>query len=367
MKAQVLQEDFSRGLGVVARVIPNKGQLPAVSCALIELGEGGVEIIGTNLEQTTKVACGGKVLEKGAIAVPARSLVEFLNSGVSGILELETQGAILKLSGEGFSVEFAGIGAAEYPMVARYDGGEALKLDKEMFVDLAQSVAFAAASDEARPILMGIKFEFREGKLLVSATDGFRLSRRVFLAEGAGELGGVVVPARSVIELGKLLAETKKGQFKAQVKKDLNQLLFVMDKFELGTRVLDGSFPDVERVIPKEAQTKILVDRESLLRAIKAIGVFARENNNILKLKTNGEEFLISASGGNLGTGSMRLAAEVSGEEMEVAFNYRYLMEYLNSVNFEKIEIGLNGVATAGVFKPEGREDYLYLVMPVRG
>ena len=201
-------------------------------------------------------------------------------------------------------------------------------------------------------------------KLNITATDGFRLSREVI--EVDGELANLIIPARTVVELSKILSEGKKEEVEMQVVSGSNQLVFLYDKYQLISRVLEGNFPDVDKIIPIDFKSEIVIDREELLRAVRAMSIFAREANNIIKFKYTEGRLVLNALGGQTGGSEVEVEADVSGEETEISFNYRYVMDFLTSVNFERVKLLLNGPLEKGVWRGEKTDSLTHLIMPVR-
>lgn len=365
MKFTILQEEFNKGLSIAVRMVSSKGQMAILSNVLIEAENEGVNISATNLELGLRVAVGGKVEQTGAIAVPAKALVEFVGTLPSGQISVEVNQERVRVMAGKYKADFSGVGALEFPEIARFSKkDEVIALKKQLFIEAASRVAFAAATDESRPVLTGIKFNTIEKRLNITATDGFRLSREVI--EVDGELANLIIPARTVVELSKILSEGKKEEVEMQVVGGSNQLVFLYDRYQLISRVLEGNFPDVEKIIPSEFKSEIIIDREELLRAVRAMSIFAREANNIIKFKYTQGRFVLNALGGQTGGSEVEVEADVSGEETEISFNYRYVMDFLTSVNFERVKLLLNGPLEKGVWRGEKTDSLTHLIMPVR-
>jgi DNA polymerase III subunit beta len=372
MKATILQGDLNKWLNVVGRVVPNRGQLPVLSNVLIEAGKEGVVLSATNLEIGLRVVAGGKVLKEGAITVPAKNFSEFVGSLPAGNVELESEGEKLKVGGGKLNATFAGIAAAEFPVISKPDETEGKKkgfaMKKNTLEEVATQVAYAAAGDESRPVLTGVMFEISGKKLKVTATDGFRLSRKTITTEAEikGLEKGLILPARTIMEISRVVAEGKKEDVEVEIAGDSNQVIMGYEGIYLASRVLEGNFPDVEKIIPADGKTEIAVDKEDLVRAVKAVGIFARDSANVIKFKIEGETLVVEASSSQTGESRVEVEMEKKGEDGQIAFNYRYVQDFLNSVGGERVTFKMNDSLAPGVFGLEKDDSLIHLIMPVR-
>jgi DNA polymerase-3 subunit beta len=375
MKVTVLQEDLSKGLSVVGRVVASRGQLPVLSNVLLEASGEGLRLSATNLEIGMRMGVGGKTTEDGAVTVPAKNLSEFVNSLSSGPVELQTEGDKLKIGAGKFGATFAGIGAAEFPALPERDKDakiQGVKVERRVVEEIGREVAYAAATDESRPVLTGIRLQISGDSLVVVGTDGFRMSRKIIkfqILGGSGQfdqLDGLIIPARTILELARIVGEGQKEKIEIEVASGSNQIIFGGDKVELISRVLEGNFPDVAKIVSTEYKSQIIVDREELVRAVRAAAIFARDNNNIIRLNVQGSMLKVKATASQTGESEIEVEVESEGEEVEIAFNYRYVMDFLNSVSDERVIMQTNGSLAPGVWRVEKREDLLHLIMPVR-
>lgn len=371
MKVHILQEDLNRGLSTVGKVITGRGQLPVLGNVLLIADKAGLTIVATNLELGMRVEVGGKVDQEGTVTVPARNLTEFVGTIPSGEVILEAEKEKISVKSGKFVGTFATIPAAEFPHVASL--GEAMKgqaprtkLSKTIVLEIAREVAFAAAMDESRPVLTGVQFRMYNEQFIITATDGFRMSRKVLSTQYLGLKDGLILPAKTIMELARMVGESKQEEVEMQAVAENNQMIFGHGKVQLVSRVLEGSFPDVDKIVPKEFATKVTIDREELLKATRAIAIFARESANVVKFIMHNGQGTIKAVGGQIGEGTVDIDIELEGDDVEVAFNFRYLLDYLQAVEGERVILSTSGSLTPGVWRVEGREDLTHLIMPVR-
>ncbi len=372
MKAIILQGDLNKWLTVVGRIVPNRSQLPILSNVLIESGKEGVVLSATNLEIGIRAVAGGKAMENGAVTIPARSLGEFVGSLPSGNVSLETDGEKLKVEGGKLTATFTGISAAEFPVISKPDsdqtGKKGFRLNKKTIEEIATQVAFAAAGDESRPVLTGVMFETDGKKLKVTATDGFRLSQKSLDIETElkGLEKGLILPARTIMEIARVVSEGKKEEVVMGMAEDSNQIIIGYDGIYLTSRVLEGNFPDVDKIIPTGGKTEIVIDREELTRAVKAVGIFARDSSNVIRFGIEGEVLKVEASSAQTGESRVDMETEKKGDDGQIAFNYRYVQDFLSSVSAERIKFRMNDSLSPGVFELEKDGSLVHLIMPVR-
>src|SRR3989344_3707157 len=372
MKVNITKDDLDKGLGIVSRVVTGKGQLPVLGNVLLEAEKTGLSLAGTNLELGLRADVGGKVIEEGKITVPGRNLTEFVTSLLgSSPVELETDGEKLKIKAGKFGATFAGIAATEFPIMPSFakasEGHGPIKLSKKIISEIARQVAYAAAADESRPVLTGVKWSVASNQLSVTATDGFRLAKKKIQDSKfkiQEEIDGLILPARTILELARI---EDSDEVEMQVVKENNQVIFKTGKVEVISRVLEGNYPEVDKIIPNEWKTRVVLNKEELERAVRAAGIFARENNNIIKFSVQKLAFSVQAAAKESGESEIEIELEkMEGEEGEISFNYRYVMDYLASVDKENVVLEMSGNLAPGVWKAEGEEGLTALIMPVR-
>jgi DNA polymerase-3 subunit beta len=364
MKFQILQDSFAKGLGIVSRYTANKGQLPILANILIEAHKDGVYLSATNLEIGIRLDIGGKTEDEGQITVPAKNLTEYVASWPNGTVEVELKDEKITVKSQKSQATFATTDAREFPNIPRAEEQESrgVEVESEVFKEISQRVAFAASVDDSRPVLTGVRFIVQGSEFTAVATDGFRLSQRL-LRTTNDELPAIILPARTVVELAKL---SEGESVRMSVFPQNNQVIFDLGKIQLTSRILEGNFPDVAKIIPREFKTQVTVDREEILKAVKSAGIFARENNNIIKLSIINNQCSIRATGGQIGENEATVEAEIEGDELQISFNYKYLLDFLNSISAERVVMKFNESVSPAVFMVEKDETLIHLIMPVR-
>ncbi|MDO8488096.1 MAG: DNA polymerase III subunit beta [bacterium] len=366
MKATVSQSDLARGLSQVSRALSSRVQLPVLNNVLVEAVKGGVTLSATNLEIGIRTHIGGKVTAEGALTVPARSWTEFVTSLSGDNLELEDNEMKLKVKAGKYQATFSGVDASEFPVLPVH-GSAGQAISSQLLGQIASQVAYAAATDESRPVLTGIKFQRSGDNLAVVATDGFRLSRKLIPLDPklAGLITDLILPARTISEVARIASESKEDQVTIESVIKNNQVIFSCAGTDLISRVLEGNYPDVEKIIPSDLPVEAILDRQEFTRSLKAASIFARENNNIVRFKITDAKFNISAQAAQAGESEIEIEAETTGEG-EIAFNYKFVADVLGSLTSERVRLQVKDHLSPGVFRPEKDDSLLALVMPVR-
>ena len=373
MDLQVLQENFSKALSITSRFASVKAQLPVLSNVLLSARKNKLLISATNLELSISITIGAKVKKEGELTVPSRTITDLVGNLTEGQMNLSSEKEHLKITTGNFSSTLAGMNSSDFPSVPQVVGGNAITFPKVDFLKSLTSTLFAASTDETRPVLTGVLLIFdtsgKKNILTFVATDGFRLSKKQMRLDAKISISiqeRLILPKNSLSELLRLSSEEENLKFTFSEKE--SQIIFGVGESVLSSRIIEGEFPDYERIIPKETVSKLTLDREELHRAVKLASVFARDAANVVKL-TVGKDFLeISAENSQSGSQEMKIDAKVEGDgkNLKIAFNYRFLEDFLNSVGGEEVQIELGGSNSPGVFTDPKDSDYLHLIMPVR-
>lgn len=367
MKVQILQENLNKGLSIASRSISGKAQLPILANVLIKTEKNRLRISSTNLETGISLWLGAKVEQEGEITVPAKVFTELVSSLPSEKISLEVKGSLLKIKTETTEASLNGIAASEFPNLPTYTEGSLLTLPSQALAEAIDQVVFAAAADEGRPVLTGVLFKLSGKNLSLVATDGYRLSlKTIELDSSAKEDVSLLLPAKTLTEVSKIIGEEKNSHLQLGFTKEQNQVVFVLPELELFSRVIEGDFPDYEKIIPSQLATKAIVDRESFSKSVRVVSIFARDSANIVRLKVAENSLQMSANSPQVGENKNSLSAKVEGPGGEIAFNFRFLQGFLGAVDSPEVSLEMTGPLSPGVFRALGDSSYLHIIMPVR-
>jgi DNA polymerase-3 subunit beta len=369
VKLSVMQENLARGLSVASRAVSTRSTLPVLANVLLKTEDAGLKLTATNLEIGITYWVPGKIDTDGATTVPAKLLTDLVGSlPASERVDLELQpGDTLHIRAGRFETHVKGIDAEEFPAIPTAGERPTTRIPQKVLRQALTEVAFAAASDEARPILTGVLARFEGDHLTLAAADNYRIAVKTIPILDAVEDTSLVIPARSLTELARVLADTD-DPVDLVIAQARNQVVFHLDGIDLVSRLIDGQFPNYQQVLPKSHTTRAIVDREELLKAVRVAALIASASANIVKLQVGNDPdagILVTANA-DVGDNEGRVEAAVEGDGTTIAFNARYLSEVLQNVGAEQFAIELNGPLSPGVFKPIGDDSYTHVVMPVR-
>ena len=359
--------DLAAALAVVLRAAATRTSLPVLGMVLLEAADDGLRLTATNLELAIRRTLPAAVAEEGAVAVPGRLLADFTSAlPREGLrLALGEPGSRLVVSSDSFSTEINGVPADEFPPVTAADAGDHLTLPAPLLVGAMTDTLVAASTDEARPVLTGVRLETASGRLTLLASDGHRLAVRGLEMEAALADGGITVPARALAEAVRLF-RTVDGSLDVAVSATGNQVVLRAPGVELASRVIDGAYPNLMRLVPDASGTRVVVPAAELSARLRALTPFAETSANVARLDVAPRSILLSAATVDVGSARTELAAEVDGPETSVAFNARYLLDCPALATDQRVELHLQGPLGAFTVRRVARDDYVYLFMPIR-
>ncbi len=375
MQLSCLQENLAKGLSIVGRAVASRSTLPVLSNVLLATDGEKLKLSATNLEIGINCWVGAKVVQEGAITIPARLLSEFVNSlppeRIDIKLDQDTQTLNLKCARIESNIK--GIDAQEFPIVPTATNGDAtLKLDPTSLRTMINQVVFAAATDESRPILTGVLVQFNDDNLTMAAADGFRLSvKAAVLKQNFGDMSEVIVPARALMELARISGDQEQP-VEVIITPARKQILFHLQDIDLVSQLIEGKFPDYNQIIPKSYTTRTVLDTNNFLKAVRVSHLFARDSANIVKLEINpsGDELMngrvtLVATSAELGDNVADIDASIEGNQIEIAFNAKYLMDVLSIIDSPQVALETSAPASPGVLRPIGDEKFTHVIMPM--
>jgi DNA polymerase III subunit beta len=369
VKLSVMQENLARGLQIVSRAVSTRSTLPVLNNVLLRTEDGGLKLTATNLEIGITYWVPGKIDTGGSMTVPARLLADIVaglpaNERVD--LELQPQETLHIQAGR-FETRIKGIDAEEFPAIPTAGERPTTRVPQNVLRVALGEVTFAAATDEARPILTGVLARFEGDRLTFAAADNYRIAVKTINVLDPVEETSVVVPARALHELSRILADIDEP-VDIVLSPSRNQILFHLEGIDLVSRLIDGQFPNYQQVLPKGFTTKATVDREQLLKAVRLASLIASSSANIVKLQVgkDAEIGVTVSAAADVGDNRSEVEAAVEGDGTTIAFNARYLIDVLTNVDAEQFSVELNGPLSPGVFRPVGDERYTHVVMPVK-
>jgi DNA polymerase III subunit beta len=374
MKVTVLQENLARGLGIVSRAVSPRSTLPVLANVLIASDEGRLRLSATNLELGITCWIPARIEQEGSTTVPARTFSDLVNTlpAEQVAFSLDTKTQTLNVRSGTSTTDIKCIDAQEFPPLPVPDLEGAVQLNAADFREMIAQVAFAASTDEARPVLMGVLVQVEKDKLTMAAADGFRLSvRKATLSAPAASPLTAIVPARALIELARVASDGKETIYMV-LPKGRGQVLFRVKDVEVVSQLIDGTFPDYQQIIPRKYSSRTLVSTAAMLKACKQAEIFAREGSNVARLNiksANGDlqpsEVEISGTSEETGKNETIVEATVDGGGVLIAFNVKFLREALEVIKTPNVALETSAPNAPGVVKPVGDEQFLHVIMPM--
>ena len=378
MKISCLQENLSRGLAVVGRAVASRATLPVTQNVLLSADQSMLKMSATNLEIAMTTWVGAMIEKEGSITVPARLLTEFVNSLPNDKIDLEwDQGSgLLQISSGTSNAHINITEASEFPPIPTVDDGVAAEVDPLVLKSAITRVAFAAATEESRPVLTGVEMKLEDSNFTMAAADGFRLAvHHGALLKSVSEPMSMIVPARTMTEVNRLIGE-REEPVEILMTPAKGQVMFRVrggDTVEIVSQLLQGTFPNYEQLIPQSYTTRAIMDLPTVLRAARTASIFARDGSNIIRMHlmpaaadTEPPKVEISARSEEVGDNQDLVDLdEIEGEEGKIAFNSRYLLDVLAVLEKGKVALETTTSSSPGVFKPTDSDDYIHVVMPM--
>jgi DNA polymerase-3 subunit beta len=372
MKVTCLQENLARGLGIVGRAVALRSTLPITSNVLIATEHGRIKLAATNLDIALSCWIGGQIEDEGAITVPARLLQDFVNQLPAEKIEmtLAPRAKQLKLVCARNEATIGGMDADDFPPIPAVEG-DTFEIDAKTLREAITQVVFSAATDDSRPVLTGVDLVVEGDQLTLAAADGFRLSVRTLkLKKKGAERQEVIVPAKALAELNRLLQDQDEP-VSMTFNANRTQVLFRLKDIELVAQLIQGTFPDYSRLIPKEWGSRAVVEVRDFLQETKIASIFARDGSGIVRITFQANEdgtpgqMTVSARAEEIGDNSGVLDAQVEGEPSKIAFNGRYLQDVLQVLDGGRVALETTGPSQPGVIRPIDNDAYVHVVMPM--
>ena len=374
MHVSCLQQNLSRALAIVGRAVATRSNLPVLQNVKISTEDGMLVLTGTNLDIAITTRIGAQVETEGEITIPARLLSDFVNSLPDDRIEIKSvvEPLSVSLDCQRFSANINGTDPDEFPPIPTVDEGATIKVDPQLLKDTVTHVAFAAATEDSRPVLTGIKVEVNQSDFTFAAADGFRLA--VYegkLLEPISEAMEFIIPAKALQEVGRLIG-TGDTAVEFTVTPAGTHALFNIGNVEIVSQLMPGSFPNFRSLIPAEYKNRVIVQNSDFSRAVKTSSIFARDGSGILRIQIvndeDGGKLSISSRAEEVGDNQGEIDGVVEGdvdEESRIAFNNKYLAEVLDVLGEGEVSFEITSASSPGVVRATGKEGYTHVVMPM--
>ncbi len=376
MRVQCLQENLARALSLVSRAVaPRTATLPVLTHVLLATDNGRLKVAATNLEVGVVYWIGAKVESDGAITVPARTLSELVTllPADKVDLELNVRTQTLRVQCGRTDTTIKGIDAQEFPIIPSPGEQPLARISGSALKKLISQVVFAAATDESRPALTGVLTKLDGERIIMVATDGFRLSKReekLLEAITSDAPVTMLIPAKALQEVSRVI-ESEEDVVFIHLTASHGQAMFQTPRANVVAQLIDQKFPPWEAIVPQRYETRVTINAAEMLKACRQASIFARESADMVRLGIHVGEDLepgkvtVSARADETGENCSELEAITSGKSMEIGFNVRYLIEGISAADSPQVVMDLIQPRSPAVLRAIGDEHYLHIIMPM--
>jgi len=368
MKFSVTQENLVKGLQVVNRIATTRATLPVLGNILLSTDGGRLKLVTTDLELAIDTFIGAKVEIEGAITVPARTFTEFVTTNSDKTIDFTLNETVLQAKSQHFTAEIKGIDALEFPAIPPINQDSPLVLNAQLLKEAINQTVFATTNDETRPILNGVAWFLSPKEVKLVATDSYRLAeKRIPVVSGSKEEQVSIIPSRTMIELNRLITDES-----AQVELflDKHQAMFLCGESHLVSRLIEGSFPAYESIIPKELSTVCTIDRHGFMDSLKMASLFSRDSAYNVTFTVNDKEISLQALSAQIGASTSTVPAAITGPSVTISFNARFILDALQVLGSDAITFKLQPPADnhwfPGIVSSNQDETYQFVIMPLR-
>jgi len=367
VKIEIPRDELVGALGIVGGVVERRQTLPILANVLLQAEDAGLRLAATDLELGVETRLGSAgVLESGAVTVPARKLMDFcrsLREGSKVMLRTERERCVVSSGRTRFTL--SALPAADFPSMATEEGMRVLRLPAGELKRLLDKTAFAMAQQDVRYYLNGVLLEFSDGMLTAVATDGHRLSRFSVDQVGVDAESGqqLILPAKTVSELRRLLSEQDDP---VEFFWGERSILVKIGSTILSSKLVDGKYPEYQRVIPKGLPRRAVVARDSMRTALQRAAILSNEKYKGVRVSFGAGVVGLQAQNPEHELAEDELETDYSDEAVTIGFNVAYLMDALQSMDVEDVEISFQDADSSSIWRGVGCESETFVVMPMR-
>lgn len=374
MQLQILQENLKEGLKIVERLTSKSLTLPILNNILISSEKNFLNLAATDLEVGINWWSLAKIEKEGKTTIPAHLFSSFINLLPNEKINIKSEKDDLFIDCKNYKTQLKGISAEEFPIIPKIKDGEFVSINNAFFCQSLKQVADIPVPSTTRPEISGIFISFRKDQIILVATDSFRLGEKKVASKSNSSLKkeySLIIPQKTIKEIINIF-ENKEGESKIYFSSNQIVVEYLMPEtphpqIQVVSRLIDGEYPDYQKIIPEKFSTQLIFDKNELLNQIKSASLFSGKTNEIkLKASLKNKEATILSQSQEAGEYESSVPVKIKGEDAEIAFNHRFLLDGIANIRSSEIILELNGDSGPGVLKPVGDESYLYVVMPIK-
>ena len=375
MKFISLVDNLRRAINLAERVTGKNLTLPVLNNILLSTNKNELHILATDLELGIELSVGGKIEKEGQVVIPAKTFAEFLNTLTEEKITLEAEKQSLKVHSGNYDIDFQGINPEDFPIIPEVKTDKYIEIDRNIFREAVGQVLPSIGYITTKPELNGIYFCLEKNNLKLVGTDSFRLAEKTIAADNfktnIKTPLEMIVPLKTMQEVARISQEGAEDVNTIVIYPDVNQVQFLFknnNEIRLVSRLINGRFPEYASIIPTTSEIKISLAKRDFTDAVRVAGLFCGKINDIkFTIKTNQKKLIIEAQDPSRGKSQNVLPIKViKGNDLEISFNYRFVLDGLNSLKGDEALISLNKESNPGLFQGEKDNSFVYVLMPIK-
>ena len=366
MKFEINFKKLKDAIGLVERITGKHMTLPVLSCVYMEVADNTVIFKATNLDIGVEVSVPVKIISKGIAAVPGHILSSFISQiqEDSQVVKIEVISGNLNIQANKSKVVIKTLPTEDFPTIPKVNDGQEMELPSEVFIKGLKSVWYSASVSSVKPELSSV-YIYKDGDSIVfAATDSFRLAEKRIKVPLSLKINEILLPFKNISDVTRIL-ESMGENLKAKMSKNL--ISFEAGGIYVVSRIIDGTFPDYKQIIPKGFATEVIALKQDLLNALKISNIFSDKFNQVhITVDPKSKIFDVQTKNSDIGENKTNIDAAITGEKMEINFNYKYIIDCFQSIDADSVSLQLSGINKPMVIRPiSGDQTFMYLVMPM--
>ena len=369
MKIVLFRDNLKNGLTVAEKAIGESSHLPILKNILIKTHNDKIRLVTTNLELAITKFISGKIIENGALTIPFHTFYNIVSNITQDRIQLEKNENNFLFKTDNYQAKIQGVVEDEFPLIPKMENNESyLEIDPNIFKSALSQVINATQVSEIRPEISGILLDCQLTILKLVATDSFRLAEKTITNQqfkhNFNKSWRVIIPLKTAQEIIRVFPNDQV----MKIYPDNNQILFKNNDVEVISRLIEGSYPDYDPIIPKELESELVVNRDHLINSLKLVNNFSGKTNDV-RLAIREEQKVLDVYAANqfLGENNYLIPAKAKGNNFQdVAFNWRFFLDGLRAIDEENVFLGVNGASRPAIIRPLNDQSYFYILMPIR-
>ena len=365
MKFIVSKDELQEKLSNIQNIVEKRNTMPILSHFLLDAGKGGSSITATDLETALREPLSVKVEKEGKICIPARKMFEIVRE-VEGDLVCESvDEQWLKIKAGASTFRLACLSSKEFPAWPGMEEMEEITIPAKTLAELIEKTVYSAGDSDTRYTLNGLLFHVtQQGRISAVGTDGHRLATLTKTFEGTlADEKKMIVPKKAAAELRKVLDKID-GDIRMTLSK--NHVLFTIGDIQFLARLIEGTYPNYEQVIPVSNDKRVVISRESFSRALRRVSLMAKDKTNAVKMDLDDNKITVTSSNPDMGEATDEIAVEYAGEKLVLGLNARYFLDIIDAMSSENVMLDMQGALHPVLIREEKDPDYRCVIMPMR-